>query len=131
MFGTPVPTTTGLPQIGSSTFPTIGDNTFAISFADMPANSTIGYFIGAQAQNPPFDLTQIGAQPGATLYVTTDVSGSVGTNSSGEASIPLGIPNSQALVGTKLFFQGIAIDLGLQFPTPLAHSAALEVTVGS
>ena len=49
----------------------------------------------------------------------------------GNINLPLGIPNSLAMVNTSLAFQYLAVDLGLAFALPIGHTNGVELRFGN
>lgn len=64
------------------------------------------------------------------LCVSIDVSINFATNSLGNASINVPIPDSTALISSRLFSQAAILDVGAPHSTPVVHSNALQTFIG-
>lgn len=131
-FGAAAPSTVGTPRIGSNGFPILGQAGFAITLSGMVPSGAAGMFLGFARQNPPLNLNVLlGAQPGARLYVTTEISAIVGIDGAGRGALPIAVPANLALNGARLDCQAFELDANLPFTLPIAHTEALELTLGN
>jgi len=101
----PALSATGTPQLGGS---------YSVDLAGAAIGTVAILFTGASNSTwngipLPFDLAIAGA-PGCALLASGTMMSSTATNGSGQASLPLGLPNDPALCGAALFQQWLVYD---------------------
>lgn len=97
-----------------------------IEVANMPINTLAGVLVLGNTA-PPIDLGAIGA-PECFLYVSIAVTLAFPVSGT-SASVPLSIPNSANLVGSRVTTQAAVLAPGLN-PLALGTANALELTLG-
>ena len=130
-FGAGAPTTVGVPTIAPNVMPRIDNPGHVMKIANCPALSVGVLVLSNARQLPPIPLSPFGGQPGSQLLVVPTVIVNLGADAQGNINLPLGIPNSLAMVGTSLAFQYLAVDLGLAFPLPIGHTNGVELRFGN
>ncbi len=126
-FGISAPTTSGLPQLCANSPAELGNAAHAIELRNVTAPGLpAALFLDFFALPVPFDLSTIGAQPNAFLYVPPGVSLTFGTSGTGLDSLAAPIPFDPLILGVDLFWQGVVIDPSLAFSLPVATSGGFR-----
>lgn len=114
------------PELGFFGVPTVGQNTVFMLERAL-ASSTAFLAIGASSTSfggltLPFDMAVLGAA-GCAILCSHDLTVSTPIDVTGQANLPLGIPNSSGLVGVPFYAQWLVLD-------PLANPLQLVVSNG-
>jgi hypothetical protein len=114
--------------LGANGAPTLGNATFELALANVPAVSPLAFFaFGSSAVNPGVDLGVIG-MTGCFSYTAFDL-GLFGPSVviGGTATFALPIPNVPALTGTLIASQGVSFSAAN--PAGLASSNGLQLVL--
>lgn len=121
-----------VPSLEVSGNPTIGNTLVQTLSAAKPSSSAfqmVGFSDTAWGGTPlPFAMGGIGA-PSCSLFVSPDVVIGVATSAAGAATRNLGLPNTAALVGGRLFEQFLVLD-GPANALGVTVSNAVRIVIG-
>jgi hypothetical protein len=111
-------------------FPQLGNVDFGISLRGMRAATSYALVFGFAPQSGvPIDLTVIGAQAGARLYLDPTGTAPGLANAAGRDSLLMPVPTLPGFLGAQFWMQQFQIDASIPAAVPIAHSAGLRVTV--
>lgn len=130
--GTGCATSVGVPTVGTANgLPVLGNLNFRITAGNTPANTVVLWLLSAGTVSPVgFPLP--GTPACVLLYMLPDALPLELADANGDASTPVSIPASQALVGFALGAQVAAFDLTLVgFDLPIGTSDALQLVLGN
>lgn len=125
--GVSTPSTAGRPLLCASGPAELGNAAHAIELRNLTAAGLpAALFFDFFPLVPALDLSLLGAQSGAQLYVPPGVAFTFGTSGTGLDAIAAPIPFDPLILGVDLFWQGVVIDPALPFALPVATSGAFR-----
>lgn len=118
------------PNISINQFPAMGSPNFAIVVTGMKPNGIGQLYISLNALPIPLDLSTLGGQPGAFVYMLPDQAAGCGAGLGGVDVKPAPIPCEALLRDARFYMQVLELDPSLPFTVPIATSKAVLLTVG-
>jgi hypothetical protein len=127
--GTPSPTSLGLPNIGVSGQPVVGNAGFQFTATGMMPNgiAILAVDVGGLLPGVPVP----GAPPTLLLYAAPTATAVAFNSPLGVTTFPFPLPPQNALIGTGLAVQWFDLDLALPFPLPFGSSRGCQLLLGN
>ena len=123
VYGTGKAGTNGVPAIGATSPPRVGNATYALTLASALANSNLGWFFGASPATIAFD--------GGTLLVNPLAALGLVASATGSASLPIPVPDDYSLVNASLYSQFWVVGDPGASGAGFACSAGLQTRIGN
>ncbi|MEZ5964791.1 MAG: hypothetical protein R3F56_13175 [Planctomycetota bacterium] len=119
--GTPTP-----PALAGVGVATIGNSSFSLKTTAVAANSANVFLLSANAVNVPIGSCRVFVDPTQILLVA-----GTAANATGEATLPLPVPNDGSLNGAALAVQSVEVQAGGAYQGQADFSNGLSVKLGS